>query len=181
MDYHLKVVSKLPAPSNYKMRDVWLLTEDQKKKVGRRKVDSSLSKYTYIDGIVTEEKNRGKPGVGTYNLRRSESDLKEELARLKTRKYYIGPKRFFYEDHEHLSNVHSGMGAYNPHDNDISHKRANNTDHKFWKNKHEKMQKSFEKKRMKETSPCHYNPMACEEGTFDRIFTANEMRKKRKS
>lgn len=50
MDYHLKVVKALPAPSLYNLKDP-LDQADNHKKSKFRKIDSSLSKYTYIDRI----------------------------------------------------------------------------------------------------------------------------------
>ena len=35
---------------------------------------------------------------------------------IKARKYSVGQKRYFYEDTEHMSQIHAGPGAYNPHD-----------------------------------------------------------------
>lgn len=51
MDYHLKVVKALPSPFDHSLKDPW----DQKankKRSGFNKLDTSLSKYTYIDRII---------------------------------------------------------------------------------------------------------------------------------
>jgi len=67
MDYHIKVVKALPSPGDHTFRDLW----DQsinKKKSNFNKLDKSLSKYSYLDLINTEQKNRKTPAPGSYNL-----------------------------------------------------------------------------------------------------------------
>ena len=52
MDYHIKVVKGLPAPDSHPPSDPW----DQsinKRKSKFNKLDKSLSKYTYLDGITS--------------------------------------------------------------------------------------------------------------------------------
>ena len=70
MDYHIKVVNALPAPGDHKLQDPWDQTIN-KKKSNLNKLDLSLSKYTYLDLIKTEQKNREKPAPGTYNLNKT--------------------------------------------------------------------------------------------------------------
>lgn len=75
MDYHLKIVKALPAPSTYNLKDSF----DQsinKKKGPTRKINSSLSKYTYLDRIEMEAKNRKSPAPGSYNLNKTDSEIK---------------------------------------------------------------------------------------------------------
>ena len=70
MDYHIKVVKALPAPGDHTLKDPWDQTIN-KKKSNLNKLDLSLSKYTYLDLIKTEQKNRKKPAPGSYNLNKT--------------------------------------------------------------------------------------------------------------
>jgi|JI10StandDraft_1071094.scaffolds.fasta_scaffold927860_1 hypothetical protein len=56
---------------------------------------------------------------------------------MKTKKVAHGPKRYFYEDTEFLSNHHPGAGSENPHLS-VDHLKLNKTTHKFWIDKHKK-------------------------------------------
>lgn len=67
MDYHIKVVKALPSPGDHTLKDPW----DQsinKKKSSHNKLDTSLSKYTYLDLIKIQQTNRNIPAPGAYNL-----------------------------------------------------------------------------------------------------------------
>lgn len=72
MDYHIKVVKGLPAASAYNLGDPWDQTEN-KKEGTNRKIDPKLMKYTYIERIEMEEKNRKKPAPGSYNLNKTDA------------------------------------------------------------------------------------------------------------
>lgn len=50
MDYHIKVVKGLPAPSAYNLKDSFDQTMNRKKNEAK-KIDTNLSKYTYLDRI----------------------------------------------------------------------------------------------------------------------------------
>ena len=84
-----------------------------------------------------EEKNRKKPAPGAYNLNKTDSQIKEELDKMKTKKSHQGPKRYFYEDTEFLSHHDPGPGSRNPH-YEIPHLHMNKTTHKFFIDKHKK-------------------------------------------
>ena len=56
---------------------------------------------------------------------------------MKTRKFSMGEKRYFYEDTEFMSNKSPGPGMHNPH-LDVPNLHMNKTDHKFWLGKHKK-------------------------------------------
>lgn len=71
MDYHVKVVKALPAPDAHPPADPWDQTIN-KKKSKLNKLDLSLSKYTYLDGIVSEQKLRSTPAPGSYNLNKTD-------------------------------------------------------------------------------------------------------------
>ncbi len=43
-----------------------------KKKGTHTKIDEKLMKYTYIERIEMEQKNRKKPAPGSYNLNKSQ-------------------------------------------------------------------------------------------------------------
>ena len=95
MDYHIKVVKELPAPVAHPPQDPWDQTVN-KKKSQFHKLDKSLSKYTYLDGIVNEQKVRNVPAPGAYNLNKTEEEVQSYLKGLKTKKRYEGDKHFFY-------------------------------------------------------------------------------------
>lgn len=114
MDYHIKVVKGLPAPGTYKHTDSFDQTKN-KKESPKHKMDSSLSKYTYIDRIIMEQKNRKTPAPGSYNLNKTDDQIKEELKAMKSKKKRVGEKRYFYEDTEFLSGADPGPGSCNPH------------------------------------------------------------------
>ncbi len=50
MDYHIKVVSALPPPSHYNLKDPFD-QEDNQKRGKFNKLDLSLNKYTYLERI----------------------------------------------------------------------------------------------------------------------------------
>lgn len=95
MDYHLKVVKALPAPSNYNLKDPWDQAQNQKEG-NTKKIDPSLMKYTYLQRIEMEQKNRKKPAPGSYNLNKTDSEIKEQLKKMKGKKVSYGPKRYFF-------------------------------------------------------------------------------------
>ena len=71
MDYHIKVVKALPSPVDHTFKDPWDQSLNQKKSQ-YNKLDKSLSKYSYLDLIDTEQKNRTTPAPGSYNLEKTE-------------------------------------------------------------------------------------------------------------
>lgn len=97
MDYHIKVVKVLPASCTYNLGDPW--DQEKNKKSGtNRKIDPKLIKYSYLDRIEMEEKNRKTPAPGSYNLNRTDAEIKEDLEKMRSKKVHYGPKRYFYED-----------------------------------------------------------------------------------
>lgn len=136
MDYHVKVVKALPSPADHQLGDPWDQSEN-KKKSAHNKLDLSLSKFTYLDRIAMEEKNRSSPAPGNYNLNKTEEQIKKQLDDLKSKKRYEGDKHFFYQNTEQLSSQVPGMGSYNPHD-EVPHLKMNKTTHKLWIEKHKK-------------------------------------------
>lgn len=179
MDYYLKVMKDIPEPSHYNLKDPFDQETNQKR--GKfNKLDKDLIKYTYIERIEMEQKNRKTPAPGDYNLSKTNDQIQEELKVLKSKKKSVGEKRFFYEDFEHLSQSVPGMGVYNPH-LEVPHIRPDKRDHKFWIDKHKKMSQSFHKKRLSQPAPGSYTPCPLNVTTFDRIRTADETNKRKKN
>ncbi len=71
MDYELKIAKSIPASTQYNMKNSFD-QEINKKKGSNTKIDDKLMKYTYIDRIEMEQKNRKKPAPGNYNLFKSQ-------------------------------------------------------------------------------------------------------------
>lgn len=178
MDYHIKVVKALPSPGDHTLRDEWDQTNNLKKSK-QNKLDLSLSKYTYLDRIAIEAKNRASPAPGSYQLNKTEEEIQKHLAELKSKKRYEGSKHFFYEDTEHLSNRTPGMGSYNPHE-EVQHLKMNKTTHKFWIDKHKKEGEKITKRRSVEPAPGTHTPIPLGYSTFDRIMTSELTSRKRK-
>ena len=128
--------------------------------------------------LENEEKNRKKSAPGSYNLNKTDSQIKEELEKYKSRKQSVGPKRYFYEDTEYISNTNPGPGKHNPH-LEVEHLHMNKTDHKFWLGKHKKEDAYWKKKRGSVPSPFSYSPSPLEYDTFNRIATSQGKRKKK--
>ena len=74
MDYHIKTVKVLPAPDSHPPKDPWDQALNAKKSK-LNKLDQSLSKFTYIDGIVNEQKLRATPAPGSYNLNKTAKEI----------------------------------------------------------------------------------------------------------
>jgi hypothetical protein len=72
------------------------------------------------------------------------------------------------------------MGSYNPH-LEVPHVRPDKRDHKFWIDKHKKINQSFHKKRLSEPDPGSYSPCPLDVTTFDRIKTADLINKRKKN
>ncbi len=89
MDYYLKVMKAVPPPSQYSIKDLFDQTNN-KKKNKFNKLDNSLIKYTYLERISMEQKNKKKPAPGDYNLTKTEDQIKEELKILKNKKKSLG-------------------------------------------------------------------------------------------
>lgn len=95
MDYHLKVVKAVPSSAEHAPADPWDQA-DNRKRSAFNKMDASLSKYTYLDRIAIEQKNRASPAPGSYSLNKSEEQIQNHLKELKSRKRFEGSKHFFY-------------------------------------------------------------------------------------
>ena len=70
MDYDLKIGKGIPSSNVHGEQKEWA-TEAERKKGEKNKVDSKLIKYTYLDRIEMEQKNRKSPGVCAYSLEKS--------------------------------------------------------------------------------------------------------------
>jgi cytochrome c553 len=95
MDYQLKIAEGIPSPQHYKQIRVWSARSNRSPKI-----DTSLKKYTYLDLIETEQKNRKKPAPGDYKQYASDADIKDMQLKLDQRckKRRVSQKRYFYED-----------------------------------------------------------------------------------
>ncbi len=71
MDYYLKVMKAVPPPSHYNLKDCFN-QEDNKKRGKSNKIDKNLIKYTYLERIQIEQKNRKRPAPGEYNLNKTD-------------------------------------------------------------------------------------------------------------
>lgn len=63
-----------------------------------RKKDPSLIKYTYLERIEMEQKNRKAPGVCAYSLEKSLKEKDDAVKALSKKKNFVGEKHFFYDD-----------------------------------------------------------------------------------
>ena len=93
------------------------------------------------------------------------------MEKLRTRKFSVGEKRYFYEDTEFVSNKTPGPGMHSPH-LDVPNLHMNKTDHKFWIGKHKKESEYWKKKRGSVPGPNSYDHIPLEYNTFHRIFTS---------
>jgi hypothetical protein len=179
MDYHIKTVKALPSPFDHTLKDPWDQTLN-KKKSRANKLDPKLSKTTYLDLIANEQKVRVKPAPGSYNLNKTQEEIDAGLKALKSKKRYEGEKHFFYEDTQYLShNLGPGAGNRNPH-LEVPHLKVNKTTHKFWIEKHRKEQIKMQKRWSVQPAPGTHTPIPCNVATFDRIRTADELKRKKK-
>lgn len=100
---------------------------------------------------------------------------------MKTKKRYEGDKHFFFQDTEFLAkDLGPGAGSCNPH-LDVSHLKLNKTTHKFWIDKHKKESTKMLKRKSVEPAPGTHTPIPADCFTFDRIWTAEEAKRKKKS
>ena len=67
-----------------------------KKQSEKTKVDPKLIKYSYLDRIEMEQKNRKSPGDCAYSLEKSMKEKDADIERLKKRKQSVGEKVYFY-------------------------------------------------------------------------------------
>lgn len=89
MDHYLKVMRAVPPPSQYNLKDPFDQEANQKR--GKfNKLDKSLVKYTYLERIQMEQKNRKTPAPGEYNLTKTEDEIKDDLKVLKSKKKSVG-------------------------------------------------------------------------------------------
>ena len=86
-----------------------------KKNAEKIKVDPKLVKYSYLDRIEMEQKNRKSPGVCAYSLEKSMKEKDAEIERMKKKKQSVGEKVYFYMNTEKLSEIVPGPGMHSPH------------------------------------------------------------------
>ncbi len=61
-------------------------------------MDPKLSKYTYLDRIEMEQKNRKSPGICTYSLEKSLKEVDADNEKMKKQKVSVGEKIYFYQN-----------------------------------------------------------------------------------
>ena len=55
-----------------------------------KKVDSKLLKYSFLDRIEMEQKNRKSPGICTYSLEKSMKEKDADVEKMKKKKIIEG-------------------------------------------------------------------------------------------
>ena len=78
MDYDLKVAKGIPSTHAHGAQKEWDF-EKMRKNGERIKVDNKLIKYSYLDRIEMEQKNRKSPGVCAYSLEKSMKEKDEDV------------------------------------------------------------------------------------------------------
>eukprot|EP00828_Plagiopyla_frontata_P044072 TRINITY_DN7079_c0_g1_i1.p1 TRINITY_DN7079_c0_g1~~TRINITY_DN7079_c0_g1_i1.p1 ORF type:complete len:213 (+),score=35.94 TRINITY_DN7079_c0_g1_i1:392-1030(+) len=69
---------------------------------------------TYIDQILGEQAKRPTPGVGKYNIRKSEKEIEEDIKEIGKKKHRVSEKRTYLNEIEFLGNYIPGPGQYQP-------------------------------------------------------------------
>jgi hypothetical protein len=139
----MKYAEKFPGPDKYNVAIKWV---DPKTK-NKPKSAAPANKNTYIDIILREgAKNKGKPGPGQYNIRKTEEQIKKEIQTMKSKKIKGGEKLNYLDEVEYSSNQVPGPGNYNPRVPNFRPKVNNNTEPKDWIKKHNEQDKTKEKK-----------------------------------
>lgn len=78
-----KMFKHVPGPNKYNVDHVWITENDKER--GKKKPHDT-KKLSYIDLIVDEAKKRPIPGPGKYNLRKTDDQIKKEVADMKNKK-----------------------------------------------------------------------------------------------
>ena len=178
MDQHIKIVKDLPpGPCQFPPQSGFDQTEN-KKYSQKVKINPRLKKNSYIDQIELKEK-KSKIGVGSYNLEKTQKELKQELQNMKKYKRMSKSARISYFQNTQRQNIDKpGAGIYNPH-LEVQHIRQDRMTPDKWRDKHKSVGKAEEKKNKKIPGPSSYRPASA--GTFDRKFIDFEKEKKKKS
>jgi len=167
MDYDLKVAKGIPSTFDHGENKEWNF-EQIRKKNEKNKVDPKLSKYTYLDRIEMEQKNRKSPGVCAYSLEKSQKEKQADLEKLKKKKVHQDERTFFYMDTEKMSDSVPGPGNFCP--NLPSPRiRPNKTTYKFWVDKHKKEGDATSKRDSLKPAPGTHSPMNMTLNTFERL------------
>ena len=89
MDYELKVAKGIPSSIDHNYQKEWESSE-MKRLSNKYKMDPKLIKYTYLQRIQMEQKNRKAPGVCAYSLEKSFKEQQVQLEKLKKKKESVG-------------------------------------------------------------------------------------------
>ena len=89
MDYELKVAKGIPSSIDHNFQKEWESSE-MKRLSNKYKMDPKLIKYTYLQRIQMEQKNRKSPGVCAYSLEKSFKEQQVQLEKLQKKKESVG-------------------------------------------------------------------------------------------
>ena len=89
MDYELKVAKGIPSSIDHNYQKEWESSE-MKRLSNKYKMDPKLIKYTYLQRIQMEQKNRKSPGVCAYSLEKSFKEQQVQLEKLQKKKESVG-------------------------------------------------------------------------------------------
>eukprot|EP00828_Plagiopyla_frontata_P048764 TRINITY_DN9476_c0_g2_i2.p2 TRINITY_DN9476_c0_g2~~TRINITY_DN9476_c0_g2_i2.p2 ORF type:complete len:218 (-),score=43.22 TRINITY_DN9476_c0_g2_i2:124-777(-) len=150
-----------------------------------KKVDPALknkkvkpsAKNSYIDQILHEAEKRPMPGVGLYNLRKTDKQIEEEKKEMGKQKYKINERTDFLCENEYLSSINPGPGQYQPHGiRPSSHKQL--LEPKDWIKKHKEIASA-----RRPEYPCSvtYQPESCTFTTFQKMKEYNSKKENNKN
>ncbi len=80
LDDAIKTRKHVPGPCSYKNEIIWVTKRDIE--YGKRRPTKTV-RETYIETIFKDNKKNPLPGVGKYNLFKSEEEIKKENESLK--------------------------------------------------------------------------------------------------
>jgi len=126
------------------------------------------NRHTYIDLITLEQKRRPLPGPGTYQIRKTDKQIEEEVKAMKAKSKKTAADRInFLCEYEYASNLVPGPGNFNPRLPTYKPKNNMKMEPQDWRKKHVEEKK----KGIKSTFPdCGtYNPQAVNFGTFAKL------------
>ena len=167
MDYAYKVAKGIPSSVAHGSLREW--ESERLKKIGQNnKIDSKLLKYSYLDQIEIEQKNRKSPGICSYSLEKSMKQKDEEIEKLKKRKQSVGEKVVFYMNTEKLSDISPGPGGHSPHLSSPT-MRENKNDYKYWVEKHKKEGQVIAQRDAIKPASGTYSPMNITLSTFEKL------------
>ncbi|KRW99931.1 hypothetical protein PPERSA_12607 [Pseudocohnilembus persalinus] len=157
----------IPAPNKYKQNAEWVSEKDKQK---GKNLPKNTKKNTFIEQIINEQKLRSIPGVGKYNIRKTEEQVKKEIEAIKQKQKLQSQDRVQYLDTVmwYAEQV-PGPGMYHP-KKEVVKLKENNLKPEDWRKKHTAQDKET-KKRSKSSAPGpgQYKNLPVLYNTFDKI------------